>query len=124
MAIVKTPRKGIVEAENDEAMEAALEVESTIDPSVAMVQSENHNTRVEKSATRNTATGAQIFTKDSFDSDEDDAVSTQEKSTVVKPNSTFSCVIGLRRYDFTKNVSVTVPVSVKDVLANGNKIYP
>lgn len=58
---------------------------------------------------------------------EEDEVAIQtpsDKLVAVKPNATFQCVIGNRRYDFQKNVAVTVPTSVREVLANGNRIYP
>lgn len=44
---------------------------------------------------------------------------------VVKPMRTFSCVVGLTRYDFEKGKSVRVPASVRQVVGRGNNnIYP
>jgi len=123
----KTPVKGIIEeaepleeafelGEQNDQHERILPADSELDPSVAMVASENHSIRTEKASSVRPR-------KAEFDAAEE-AVASQEKAVAVKPNSTFSCTIGLRRYDFIKNVPVTVPLSVKEVLANGAKIYP
>ena len=53
-----------------------------------------------------------------------EAMMSDEKWSLVRPNRTQVCIIGPRRWYFEKDVQISVPDSVKQVLARASLIYP